>query len=108
MYGDHLQTCQVKSADSLVHDWVVHRLGDLLGSVGYRVKILNITPATGKERGDLEIKDYLVLQKPQEQADCLPPPRTLIMVFTLTHTRFGRSSVNPFGQFTHKAFRWCS
>ncbi len=38
------------------------------------------TPATGKERGDLEIKleDYVVLQKPQEQADRLPPPRTFL------------------------------
>ena len=29
--------------------------GRLLGSVGHRVKIHNITPVTGKERGDLEI-----------------------------------------------------
>ena len=36
-------------------------MGDLLGSVGYRVKILKITPATDKERGDLEIKDYVSL-----------------------------------------------
>jgi hypothetical protein len=59
----------------------------ILGSVGHRVKIHKITPATGKERGDLEIKDYVVLQKPQEQADRLPPPRTLILDFTLTHTQ---------------------
>jgi hypothetical protein len=43
----------------------------------------------------------VVLQKPQEQADRLPPPRTLIMDFTLTHTRFGRSSVHPIGQLIH-------
>ena len=60
MYGGHLQTCQVKSAASQVHDWVVHRLGDLLGSVGHRVKIHKITPVTDKERDDLEIKDYVV------------------------------------------------
>ena len=99
-FGDHLQTCQVKSSASQVHDWVVYRLGVILGSVGHRVKIHKITPATGKERGDLEIKDYVVLQKPQEQADRLPP-RTLIVDFTLTHTRFGRSNVNPIGQLTH-------
>jgi len=40
--------------------------------------------STGKERGDLELKDYFVLQKPQDQANRLPPPRTLIMDFTLT------------------------
>ena len=88
--GDHLQTCQVKSAATQVHDWVVYRLGVILGSVGHRVKIHKITPATGKERNDLEIKDYVVLQKPQEQTDRLAPPRTLIVDFTLTHTRFGR------------------
>jgi hypothetical protein len=48
-FGDHLQTCQVKSVTSQVRDW--------------------ITPATGKERGDLEIEDYVVLQKPQDQDD---------------------------------------
>ena len=62
--GDHLQTCQVKSAASQVHDWVVYRLGGILGSVGHKVKIQKITPGTGKERGDLEIKDYVALQKP--------------------------------------------
>jgi hypothetical protein len=50
-----------------VHDWVVYKMGALLGSVGHRVKIHKITPATGKERGDLEVKDYTVLQKPQPQ-----------------------------------------
>ncbi len=61
-FGDHLQTCQAKSAATKVHDWVVLRLGVILGSVVHRVKIHNITPATGKERGDVEIRDYVVLQ----------------------------------------------
>jgi hypothetical protein len=60
-YGDHLQTCQVKSAASQVHEWAVYRLGALLGSVGHRVKIHKITSVTGKERGDIEIRDYVVL-----------------------------------------------
>jgi hypothetical protein len=34
-------------------------------------------------------------QKHQEQTNRLPPPRTLIMDFTFTHIRFGRSN---FGQ----------
>jgi hypothetical protein len=76
-------------------------LGGILGSVGQRVKIHKITPATGKEGVDLEIKDYVVLQKPQEQADRLAPPRTQILDFTLTHTRFGRSHVHSTGQLTH-------
>jgi hypothetical protein len=45
-----LQTCQAKSAATQVHDWVVYRLGGILGSVVHRVKIHNITPVTGKER----------------------------------------------------------
>ena len=98
-FGDHLQTCQTKSAASQVHDWVVYKLGALLGSLGHRVKIHNITPATGKERGDIEIKDYVVMQKPQ--ANRLPPPRTLIMDYTMTHVRFGRSHLHPMGQLTN-------
>ena len=47
----------------------------------------------------MELQDYVVLQK--EQTDRLPPPRTLIMDFTLTHTRFGRSNLHPIGQLTH-------
>ena len=96
-----MQTCQAKSAATQVHDWVVYRLGGILGSVGHRVKIHNITPATGKERGDVEIRDYVVLQKPRDLTDCLPPPRTLILDFTLTHTRFGRSQLSSLGQLTH-------
>jgi hypothetical protein len=76
-------------------------LGGIFGSVVHRVKVHKITPATGKERGDLEIKDYVVLQKTQEHADRLPPPRTLILDFTLTHTRYGSSHVHTTGQLTN-------
>ena len=101
VFGDHFQTCKVKSVTSQVHDWVVYRLGGILGSVGHKVKIHKITPVTGKERGDLEIKDYVVLQKPHEQTAQLPPPRTLIMDFTMTHPLYGRSHVHPIGQLTN-------
>ena len=77
--GDHLQTCQTKSVSSQDHDWVVYKMGTLLGSVGHRVKIHKITPATGKEGGDIEIKDYVVMQKPQTQDNRLPPPHTMFM-----------------------------
>jgi hypothetical protein len=33
-FGDHLQTCRIKSGASQTHDWVVYRLGVILGSVG--------------------------------------------------------------------------
>ena len=38
-FGDHSQVCQTKSVDSQVHDWVVYKMGTILGSVGHRVKI---------------------------------------------------------------------
>jgi hypothetical protein len=41
------------------------------------------------------------LQKPRDLTDCLPPPRTLILDFTLTHTRFGKSQLSSMGQLTH-------
>jgi hypothetical protein len=41
-FGDHLETCQVKSMSSQIHDWVVYRLGVILGSVGHKVKIHKI------------------------------------------------------------------
>ena len=49
----------------------------------------------------MEIRDYVVLQKPRDLTDCLPPPRTLILDFTLTHTRFGKSQLSSLGQLTH-------
>ena len=67
-----MQTCRVKSAYSQVHDWVVYRLGEILGSVDHRVKIHKITPVTGKERDDLEIRDYVFSQKPQDNIS-FPP-----------------------------------
>ena len=76
-FGDHWQTCQVKSAATQVHDSAGYKLSGILGSVGHRVKIHKITPAQGKERGDLEMRDYVVLQKPQDGTDRLPPPRTV-------------------------------
>ena len=48
----------------------------------------------------VEIKDYVIFQNPQEQSYRLPPPRTLILDFTLTHT-FGRSYVYSTRQLTH-------
>ena len=42
-----------------------------------------------------------VLQKPQEEVDRLPPPRTLILDFTMTHPHYGRSHVHPIGQLTN-------
>ncbi len=92
---------------SQVHTWVMYRFGVVLGSVGHRVKIQKITPTTGKERGVLEIKDYVILQKTQELADRLPPPRTLILDLGRSHVwkitcTFHRTDD------TYKTFGWCS
>jgi hypothetical protein len=40
-------------------------------SVGHRIKTHRITPATVNERGDIEIKDYVIL--PHVEDDRLPP-----------------------------------
>jgi hypothetical protein len=48
----------------------------------------------------VEMRDYVILQKPRDLTDCLPPPRTLILDFTLTHTRFGKSQLSSLGQLT--------
>jgi hypothetical protein len=47
------------------------------------------------------MKDYVVLQKPQEQSDRLPPPRTVILDFTLTHTRYESTNVHSTGHLTN-------
>jgi hypothetical protein len=49
----------------------------------------------------LEIKDYVVMQKPQTQTNRLPPPHTLIMDYTMTHIRFGCSHLHPMDQLTN-------
>ncbi len=49
----------------------------------------------------MEIKDYVVMQKPQSQATWIPPPLTLIMDYTMTHVRFGCSHLHPMDQLTN-------
>jgi hypothetical protein len=49
---------------------------------------------------NFHISHYLA-KKTQEQTECLSPSRTLIMDFTMTHTRFGRTILHPIGQLTH-------
>ena len=73
-----------------------------MGSVGHRVKIHKITSSQDQERGDVEIRDYVVLEKPRDGTDWFPPPRTLILDFTMTHSRYGRSQLSSLGQLTHR------
>ena len=53
----------------------------LLGSVGQHVKIHKTTPGVGNERGDIQIKVYVVLSHGQ---DNFLPPHPLILGFMMT------------------------
>ncbi len=53
----------------------------------HRVKTHRITPAAGNERGDIEIKDYVILL---HREDDRLTPRTLVMDVTMTHDLYGR------------------
>jgi hypothetical protein len=81
------------------YEWIVYRLSLLLRSVGHRVKTHRITPATGNERGDIEIQDYVIL--PRGEDDRLPV-RTLVMDVTMTHDRYGRTTQHTNGALTHR------
>jgi hypothetical protein len=41
------------------------------------------------------------MQKPQTQVNRLSPPHTLILDYTMTHIKFGRSHVHPMVQLTN-------
>ena len=69
--------------------------------MGHRVKLHKTTSGTVIDRGNIEIKDYVVIEKPQTQDNCLSPPRTLILDYTMTHIRFGCSHLHPMGQLTN-------
>ena len=71
----------------------------MLRSVGHRVKTHKVTPAAGNERGDIEIDNYVVLPR---REDNLLPPRPLILDFTMTHDRYGRSNAYTNGMLTHR------
>ena len=67
--------------------------------VGHRVKTHKVTPATGNERGDIEIKDYVTLPPGEDNRI---PPHTLIMDITMTHDHHGRSTHHTNGALTHR------
>ena len=67
----------------------MYNLSLLLRSVGHRVKDHKITPADVNERGDIEIRDYVIL--PHGEDDRLPP-HTLVMDVTMSHDLYGRTT----------------
>jgi hypothetical protein len=88
-YGDHIQTCQCQSTELPTNEWITYNLSLLLRSVGHRVKDHKITPADVNERGDIEIRDYVIL--PHGEDDRLPP-HTLVMDVTMSHDLYGRTT----------------
>jgi hypothetical protein len=65
-YGDHLQTCPTKSEDSQVHSWVGGWVSFLTRCVT-ELRSTRLRQRLVKNGGDIDIKSYVVLQKPQEQ-----------------------------------------
>ncbi len=98
-YGDHIQTCQCQSAALPAHEWIVYRLSLLLRSVGHRVKTHRITPVADNGRGDIEIQDYVILSRGEDDRI---PPRTLVMDVTMTHDRYGHTTQHTNGALTHR------
>ena len=78
--------------------WFVYRINSLVRSVGHRVKTHKITSAVGNERGDIEIGKYIVLLRVQDNR---LPPRPLLLDYTMTHDRFGRSNLHTNGKLTN-------
>jgi hypothetical protein len=77
----------------------VYKLALLLRSVGHRVKTHRITSSAGDERGDIEIKDYVILTR--GGVDRLPP-RTFVIDVTMTHDLYGRTTQRTDGALTHR------
>ena len=70
-----------------------------VSSIGHRVKLHQVTPGVGNERGDIEVANYVVL--PRGQDNC-HSPGPLIQDVTMTHDRYGRStSLHTNGKITH-------
>jgi hypothetical protein len=62
---------------------------------GDHIQTCQRTPAAGHERGDNEIKDYVIL--PRGEDDRLPP-RALMMDVTIIHDHYGSTN----GTLTHR------
>jgi hypothetical protein len=77
--------------------WVLDH--DEFLNITHRVTTHKVTLATGNERGDIEIRDYVILPR---GVDNRIPPRTLLMDVTMTHDRFGRTTQRTNGALTHR------
>jgi hypothetical protein len=82
-----------------VYEWIVYSLSLFFHSIGHRVKTYRITPVGGNERGDIEIQDYVILPRGEDDRF---PPRTLVMDVTMTHDLYGCTTQHTNGAFTHR------
>jgi hypothetical protein len=53
----------------------------------------------GNERGDIEIKDYVILTHGEDERI---PPHTLVTDVTMTHVRYGHTTERTNGALTHR------
>jgi hypothetical protein len=74
------------------------KLSLFLRSVGHRVTTHKVTPATGNEHGDIQIRDYVILTRGEDNR---MSPRTLLMDVTMTHDHYGRTTHRTNGTLTH-------
>ena len=58
-----------------------------------------VTDSTGNEHGDIEIRDYVILPRGEDNRI---PPHTLFMDVTMTHDRYGRTTHHTNGALTHR------
>jgi hypothetical protein len=58
-----------------------------------------ITPVAGNERGDIKVKDYVILSSGEDDRIL---PHTLVMDVTMTHDRSGRTTQSTNGTLTHR------
>ena len=93
-YGDQIQTCQCQFASLPAHEWIVYKLILFLRSVGHRVKTYKVTSDVDNERGDIEIRDYVLLTRGEDNGI---PPHTLLMDVIMTHDRYGRTTQSTNG-----------
>ena len=78
----------------------MYKFSLLFRSVGHREKTHKVTPATGVEHGDIEMKDYVILTHGEDNNSL--PPHTMMMDVTMTHDRYGRTTQCTNGTLPHR------
>ena len=77
----------------------MYTLSLLFRSVGHRLNTHKVTPSTDNERVDVEIKDYVILPRGEDNRF---PPHTLLMDDTMTHEHYGHTTQCTNGALLHR------